>query len=214
MSRKEKANITRIRRIKSAPRGKAYKEICVVFAESNTRDEILMRAPMLSSFRDDKGHPTAGIRLRIPGHLMGAFKTLEAFGHRLKKQYGESFKKHIKFEEYDYSLYIQVGIKTEGEPVDWTKYTAEQARESNKKVDERRRGPKIDFLSSQTSTSGSYLSRGEKTNGAAGAASGTSGTSGTGGRSGQLDRRKSSCQTWRPPARDDKKDNDSDDAME
>ena len=148
MSRKENAGVLHIKRVKSAPRGKAYKEVCVVFTDSNTRDEILMRGPMLSGFRDQAGRPTAGIRLRIPAHLMGVFKTLETFGHRLRHDYGENFKKHIKYDEYLFTMYIQVGVKKEGETTEWTNYTAEQAREANRRASEKKRGAKIDFLAS------------------------------------------------------------------
>ena len=111
MSRKDNAGVLHIKRVKLAPRGKAYKEVCVAFTDSNTRDEILMRGPMLSGFRDQSGRPTAGICLRIPAHLMGFFKTMETFGHRLRNDYGENFKKHIKYDEYLFTMYIQVRIK-------------------------------------------------------------------------------------------------------
>ena len=215
MSGKEKDSILKIRRVHSAPRGKAYKEVCVEFVDSNIRDEILMRGPMLASFRDDEGKPTAGIRLRIPGHLMGAFKALEAFGHRLKRNYGENFKKHIKFEEYDCTLYIQVGIKREGEAMEWTSYTADQARESNKKADDKKRGPKIDFLSSVSPKQ----RRGDDATGVGQAAGTTtsSGGSGTGPSDRGGERRRTfkpkKNQMWRPTARDSKSTSDSDSEM-
>ena len=108
-----------------------------------------MRGPMLAGYRDPTGKPTAGIRLRIPTYLMGAFKTLETFGHRLKKSYGQQFRKHIKFDDFSRDLYIQVGIKAEGETTEWTQYSATEAREANKKANNKTRSAgKIDFLAS------------------------------------------------------------------
>ena len=60
-----------------------------------------------------------------------------------------SFKKHIKFDEHDGTLFIQVGKKKEGEPVDWTQYTANEAKEALKKMNAKK-GPKFDILATPT----------------------------------------------------------------
>ena len=144
--RKDEIGITKITRVKSAPRGIAFLEVLVEFTDNYARDDILMRGPMLSGYRDDKGKPTAGIRLDIPPHLMAVFKTLEAFGFGLKRRH-PTLRKHIKFDEYAESLFIQVGLKKEGEDVDWTSYTPEEARTGLKKLNQRN-GPRFDFLAS------------------------------------------------------------------
>ena len=59
--------VVSIKRLKSAPRGKAYKEVLVEFSDNFARDDILMRGPRLASYRDEKGNPTSGIRLHIRG---------------------------------------------------------------------------------------------------------------------------------------------------
>ena len=84
---------------------------------------------MLAEYRDSNNKPTAGIRLDIPAHLMGRFKVLESFGFALKRRHGQSFRKHIKFDEFDSTLFIQVGIRKEEEEMQWTDYTANEARE-------------------------------------------------------------------------------------
>ena len=112
------------------------------------------RGPMLMQYRDIVNKPTAGIRLDIPAHLMGVFKTLETFGFSLKRRHGRDFRKYIKFDEFSESLYIQVGFKKEGEEMNCTKYSAQEAREGLKKL-EAKRGPRFDFLSSPPTTTGS-----------------------------------------------------------
>ena len=125
--RRDELGIEKVTRVKSAPRGVAHMEVVVDFVDNYARDDILMRGPMLSEYRDSTNKPTAGIRLDIPSHLMGIFKTLESFGFALKRRYGEKLKKHIKFDEFDHTLYIQVGLKEESE-TNWTDYSAEEAR--------------------------------------------------------------------------------------
>lgn len=109
--RKDQLGIKTVSRVKSAPRGVAYLEVLVEFVDCYARDDILMRGPMLASYRDTAEKPTAGIRLDIPQHLMGSFKTLEAFGFGLKRRHGKGFRKHIKFDDYTEKLFIQVGMR-------------------------------------------------------------------------------------------------------
>ena len=141
-----------VKRVKSAPRGVAYLEVLATFADNYTRDEILMRGPMLMQYRDKDNKPTAGIRLDIPAHLMGSFKTLESFGYSLKKKHGTAFRKHIKFDDMDFCLYIQVGIKREDTEMEWTNYSAAEAKAGLKTL-QARRGPRFDFLASPPSNS-------------------------------------------------------------
>ena len=52
--RKDQLGIVSAKRVKSAPRGTAYMEVVVEFEDSNSRDYILMKGPMLSMYRDEK----------------------------------------------------------------------------------------------------------------------------------------------------------------
>ena len=104
---------------------------------------------MLAQYRDKDNKPTAGIRLEIPAHLMGSFKTLESFVFALRRRHGPNFRKHIKFDEYKENLFVQVGIKKEGENTDWTEYSAEEARDGLKKMNGKK-GPRFDYLASPT----------------------------------------------------------------
>ena len=144
-ARRESLHIDSVRRVKSAPRGVAHMEVVAVFSDSYARDDILTRGPMLSDFHDEENKPTAGLRLEIPSHLMGAFKTLEAFAYSLKRRHGPSLRKHIKFDEFVQNLYIQVGIKEEDKVMDWTTYTPDEARDGLKKLSAKR-GPHLDLL--------------------------------------------------------------------
>ena len=151
----------------------------------------MTRGPMLADFRDEANKPTAGIRLDIPGYLMGAFKTLEAFGYALRRRHGTSFRKHIKFDELLLSLYIQVGVKIENEDVDWSIYTPEEAREGMKKLTAKK-GPRFDLLATPAKenaagTSATTLQR-------------TNNITAKKGKSGWIPPTKSkSTQDWRPP---------------
>ena len=145
--RRDELGIKKVSRVKPAPRGIAYLEVLVEFVDTCARDDILVRGPMLAEYRDSTNRPTAGLRLDIPSHLMGVFKTLEAFGYALKKRHQVNFRKHIKFDEFAETLYIQVGRREEDGDMDWTEYTADEAREGLKKLNAKK-GPRLDFLAS------------------------------------------------------------------
>ena len=148
--RKDELGIKSVKRVKSAPRGIAFLEVLVEFSDTYARDDILMRGPMLSGYRDPAGKPTTGIRLDIPTHLMGSFKTLEAFGFALKRRHGQGLRKHIKFDDFTGTLYMQAGVKKEeNAPIDWTDFTAEEAREGIKKLNAKK-GPRFDYLATPT----------------------------------------------------------------
>ena len=143
--RKDELGIVSVKRVRSAPRGVAFMEVLVEFTDNYARDDVLARGPMLADYRDDDNKPTAGIRLDIPQHLMGVFKTLEAFGFALKRRH-QGLKKHIKFDEYLENLYIQVGLKKMGEEeTEWASYTPEEAREGIKRL-AAKKGPRFDFV--------------------------------------------------------------------
>ena len=114
--------------MKSAPRGVAFLEVVVEFVDTYARDDVLLRGPALALYRDKENRPTAGIRLDIPSHLMGVFKTLESFAFALKRKHGVDFRKHIKFDDYEGTLYLQAGMKKDNEDTLWTNYSAEEAR--------------------------------------------------------------------------------------
>ena len=130
-ARRSTLGIKKVTRVKSAPRGVAFLEVLVEFADNYSRDELLMQGPMLMQYRDAKNKPTAGIRLDIPAHLMGSFKTLEAYGVDLKRQHKWKLRKYIKFDETEEDLYLQ--IKHDDDESWLTFSPAEAKRELNSK---------------------------------------------------------------------------------
>ena len=105
------------------------------FKDAYYRDDFFSRGPMLAEHRDHQGKPTCGIRLHIPAHLMSSFKTLEQYGYELKNKHGNEIKKHIKFEDYDGTLFLQVKHRNDK---DWLNFSVEQARSELKGGNDRR----------------------------------------------------------------------------
>ena len=95
-------------RAKSAPKGQAYLEVIVTFRDNASRDNIFGRGSNLAEYKDSRNRPTCGIRLHIPAHLMGSFKTLEAYGVELKRQHGRKLRKYVKFDEVVEDLFLQI----------------------------------------------------------------------------------------------------------
>lgn len=65
-------------------------------------------AAKLAACIDGAGHPTAGIRLEIPDELMDTFRLLSRFGTRLRARHGEGTKRHIKFDDQEAGLYMNI----------------------------------------------------------------------------------------------------------
>ena len=107
------------------PLGNLHSEILITFFCPRKRDLILSNAPNLSGCIDAAGKPTAGIRLEFHPELDGTFRLLSRFGTRLRAQHGVGTKRHIKFDDEEASLFINIKL-----PVDeaWTKVTPATAR--------------------------------------------------------------------------------------
>ena len=92
------------------PGSNVNNEALVTFFCPRKRDVLLSNSPHLSSFVDGAGRPTAGIRLEIPAELDDTFRLLSRFGTRLRARHGEGTKRHIKFDDTDASLFINVKL--------------------------------------------------------------------------------------------------------
>ena len=104
--------IAEVRRVRSA--GKLIKnEVLVVFIDLESRDTVTSYARNLASQKDAQGNPTAGLRLDIPSQLMGIFKLLEAHGRKLRARYGPDFKRHVRFDDSERSLFLNVKLPGE-----------------------------------------------------------------------------------------------------
>ena len=132
--------IEKAERVCSAPRGVAYLEIVVLFVDNYSRDRVFACGPRLAGYRDSSNKPTCGIRLHIPGHLMSQFKLLESFGATMRNQHNNEVKKHIKFDELNRCLYIQIKHERDRE---WVDFSVEQARIEKEKLNAKNHGSLI-----------------------------------------------------------------------
>ena len=119
-----------IRRVKSLKRTKIPHEAIVSFASTDARDLVQSYARNLSECITDTGKPTAGVRMEIPERLMADFKALEQYGHALKSKHKNGFKRHIKLDDSNLSLYLDVFLPSQNK---WIRVGVDHAREDNKK---------------------------------------------------------------------------------
>ena len=104
--------------------GNISKEALVTFFCPRKRDIVVSSSPNLSNLMEN-GVPTAGLRLEIPEELMGQFRLLSRFGTRLRARHGAGTKRHVKFDDVDGSLFMN--IKLPGDE-SWSRITVETAR--------------------------------------------------------------------------------------
>ena len=104
--------------------GNLNKEALVTFYCPRKRDVVVANSPNLSNLMDN-GVPTAGLRLEIPNELMSQFRLLTRFGTRLRARHGAGTKRHVKFDDIEGSLYMN--IKLPGDE-SWSKVSVETAR--------------------------------------------------------------------------------------
>ena len=107
------------------PNSSVNNEALVTFHCPRKRDILLSNSPNLSSFVDGAGRPTAGIRLEVPAELDDTFRLLARFGTRLRARHGEGTKRHIKFDDHEASLFINV--KLPGDEV-WSRVSPAMAK--------------------------------------------------------------------------------------
>ena len=100
-------------------------EVVVRFKDRKTRDMVMASSVNLASCTDSAGRPTAGTRLELPEELKDTFRLLARFGTRLRARHGEGTKRHVKFDDYAGSLFLN--IKLPGD-TKWTRVTPEMAR--------------------------------------------------------------------------------------
>ena len=127
--------IESVSRVRSSPRSQSFLEVVVTFEDNYMRDKILACGPKLAGYRDENGQPTCGLRLQIPGHLMGQFKTLENFAFAKKRAFNGQVKKHVKFGDIKECLYIQMKHLNDEE---WSNFSYEQALEEQEKGNAKR----------------------------------------------------------------------------
>lgn len=88
------------------------------------KEGLVSKSPKLTARTDANGRPTAGLHLVIPEELLGQFRILSRFGTRLRARHGLGTRRHIKFEDMDQSLFMN--IKLPGDE-SWSKVTIDTA---------------------------------------------------------------------------------------
>ena len=101
-------------------------EVLVTFYDKSKRDTVFTHATNLSVCVNGEGKPTAGIRLEIPSELEDTFRLLTRFGTRLRARHGVGTKRHVKFDDFEGSLYCSVKLPGDQS---WTKVTPAMAQE-------------------------------------------------------------------------------------
>ena len=107
------------------PIGNINREASVTFYCQRKRDTILAHVSNLSTYVDSAGKPTAGVRLKIPPELDDTFRLLSRFGTRLRARHGEGTRRHIKFDDIEASMFMNVKIPGDKE---WSWVTPEMAK--------------------------------------------------------------------------------------
>ena len=63
---------------------------------------ITSKGRMLADYKDETGHPTAGMRMDVPDFLASTFKILDNYGARMRRIHGKETRKYIKYDEPAY----------------------------------------------------------------------------------------------------------------
>ena len=87
-----------------------HDEIIITLRSITVRDFLLSHSFNLASYTDKNGKPTAGVRLEAPEHLTGQFQDFLAYGRVLHGIHGSGFKRNIKFDDRERSLYMDVKL--------------------------------------------------------------------------------------------------------
>ena len=105
--------------------GTVNSEATVTFFCQRKRDTIMSKVSNLSSYVDDTGKPTAGVRLEVPPELDYTFRLLSRLRTRLRARHGEGTRRHVKFDDHEASMYLNVKLPGDTE---WTRVTPEMAK--------------------------------------------------------------------------------------
>lgn len=125
--------VERARRVRSARArgGPVRDEVAVTFVDASTRDFVISHAKNLSG---DSGG-SVGIRLEHPDFLGEDFRVLAKFGARMRQRNGEGFKRNIKFNDDEMTLYMDIRLPGQ---TDWMSVSADIAREACREEEEKK----------------------------------------------------------------------------
>ena len=95
--------VERVRRVCTGRRkpNRVSQEVVVLFANVEIRDMVYSYAPNLAPIQGK-----AGIRIEIPCHLLGKFKSLTRYGKTQREKEGDGYKWSTKFDDIEQTLTI------------------------------------------------------------------------------------------------------------
>ena len=101
------------------------REAIITFKDARTRDLVMGSASKLAEYIDSNGKPTAGMRMEIPSFLQQEFRVLFRYGQTLRTRHGVGTRRHVKFDEMEKSLYLNVRLPRDDR---WSLVSLEMAK--------------------------------------------------------------------------------------
>ena len=126
----------------------AKDEVVVTFKLTETRDTVIGASAKLAGCVTAAGQPTAGIRLEIPRGLKDDFNSLRKFGQLLRTRHGLGTRRHVKFDDGNMSLFLNVKLPGDDR---WSRVDLELARKSlssRRRLDSQELESRFDVLGS------------------------------------------------------------------
>ena len=130
--RMDELGIERMERTGIPDNETVHNELRIILSSTEARDYIYSRGPRLARYVDEDKKPTAGFRVEVPDYLAGEWRLLDDLGYRLKREHGPGTKKYIKYDDYNYSLYLEVRLPGSS---NWTRISPESADRMKRKKD-------------------------------------------------------------------------------
>ena len=106
-----------------------YDEVLVGFSNAATGYTVIGRSNRLASCVDGNGNPTARIIMDVPHPLLDISRTLISFGNSMLLKHGNGTKRHVKFDDMDRTLYLNIKLPGDNR---WTWVSPDMARGSMK----------------------------------------------------------------------------------
>ena len=121
------SDISEIKRVVEAPgNNNINNEVTVILRDKGIRDLLMVNSVNLAGMVDRDGRPTAGTRMVVPSELRDTFGLLQRFGARLRARHGPGTKRHVRFDDFSASLYINVKLPGD---TSWTRVSPQMAKD-------------------------------------------------------------------------------------
>ena len=106
-------DLVRVRRAKQTRKSAVQYEVAVVFIDKHVRDLVASHRRNLAVFTDEKGLPTAGLRLEYPSVLGKVFRDLDWYGREMRSKHSKGTRRNIKFDDTEETMYIYIRLPNE-----------------------------------------------------------------------------------------------------